>query len=71
MKYTKQEKKNHNNFIFSLGNIFLLLSLMIWSMTNDYILFHTIGIIGIIINHLWMFHIGYSHGWELKRISLK
>lgn len=70
MNYTKQEEKNHRNFIISILSQFFFLGLIGWSINNDEIILGTIGISGIILNTIWMFYIGYSHGWELKRISL-
>ena len=69
MKYTKQEIKNHKRFVLSFILFFLALTLIMIGIQKQLILFGIIGVPLIIFTQLWMFYIGYSQGWELKRLS--
>lgn len=64
---TKQEKKNHKAFFINFM-IFITGTLM---MANGGFYIWTLGWILILLSWLTMGFIGYSQGWELKRISSK
>ena len=70
MNYTYQERKNHKNFFISLGLEFLSLAGFIICVQEQWTLFGSLFLGALMFNFLWIFYIGYSHGWELKRISI-
>lgn len=70
MEYTRQERKNFRGFILSFLLLILSLALIIIGSQKELFLFGIIGILLAIFTQLWMFYIGYSHGWELKRIEI-
>jgi hypothetical protein len=69
--YTKQERKNHVNFINAILIQFVLLAIIGFSIKEQIIILASLGLGCIMANTIWIFYIGYSHGWELKRISMK
>ncbi len=66
MKYTIQEKKNHKSFLICW--LFLILSgiLLSSNILTDWV----IGWIMLVVSWFKVAYTGYSHGWELKRISM-
>lgn len=73
---TKIETNNHKKFLSSIVLMFVFmiifeLSIIKYTTTsnNFWTILFIIGMGGIILNTLHMFYIGYSYGWELKRID--
>ena len=70
MKYIKQlNKKNQEKFVLSFILFFLALTLIMIGIQKQLILLRIIGVPLIIFTQLWMFNIGYSQGWESKKLS--
>lgn len=70
IKKTKQEKKNIRKFVISLTMMMILLIISPFVFISESPIFLIVCNFGFIFNTLWMWWIGYSHGWELKRISM-
>lgn len=69
MNYTDQEIKNHKQFAITFIFFILNLGLILFSGIERNIIIGFIGYFGAVGTCLYIFWIGYSHGWELNRIS--
>ena len=67
IKFTKQEKKNHKDFAVSA----ILFLIGAFCMAGENTIVWTIGWLLMSLSWFKVAHTGYSHGWELKRISLR
>ncbi len=71
IRHTIQEKKNHREFKFNVVMFLFNILLLIISIDNKIYWAVGIGVFTLTLILYNMFLCGYSHGWELKRISMK